>query len=277
MKIGLHVSIAGGIFRAPKNAYNLGCETFQIFSRSPAGGPAPILSKEVLDKFKLELVKYNFDRFYMHTPYYINLASRRFRLANYSRVVIEEEVKRGDMLGAVFVMTHLGSAKDVGEEQAIKQTAIYLKKVLSAVKNLKTKLLIEMSAGSGQIIGDTFEEIKQIRDLIGEPVGVCYDLAHGFASGYDIRTKEAIETTLKKFDQILGLDALKLIHSNDSLVDFNSKKDRHANIGQGKIGLTGFKILTRDPRLQNIDWICETPREDKIRAEDVKILKKLRD
>ena len=141
----------------------------------------------------------------------------------------------------------------------------------------KTQFLIEISAGAGEIIGDTFEEISEIifdKKLQKYNIGVCYDTQHGFASDYDIRTPESVNITLKQFDKIIGLDKLKMSHCNDSETDLASHRDRHAHIGEGKIGRVGFEALVTHPKLKNINWYLETE-HDKVKK-DLKILKEIR-
>lgn len=274
MNIGAHVSIAGGIENAPINAHQAGCECFQMFSRSPRGGQAPELTPDVVKKFKDNCKKYKLANYYIHTPYYINLASTNNRIKYGSIKVIREDLERGSVLGAKYVMTHLGSAKDVGEKKGTAMVIEGLKKVLAGYAG-STKFLIEMSAGAGAIIGDSFKEIKAIVKSVGPKIaGVCFDTCHAFASGYDLRNKKAIDQTLKDFDNTLGLSKLKLIHINDSASDFNSHIDRHAHIGMGKIGRAGLAEFVNHSKLKNIDAILETPGDG--RQDDVKVLKRLR-
>ncbi len=276
MKIGAHVSIAGGVAEAPKNAAEIGCECFQMFSRSPRGGPAPELTPQVINDFQESLKQNKQVAFYIHTPYYINLASSNNKIRFGSISVIREELERSSQLGAEAVMTHLGSAKDVGEKIAVKKVAAGIKQALNGYKG-KTKFLIELSAGSGMIVGDTFEEVAKIIKLGQHPeVGVCFDTAHCFASGYDLRNQAAVKKTFDQFDKVIGLKKLGLIHVNDSMVEFDSHKDRHAHLGDGEIGLDGFKALVREPRLKSVNLVLETPKDNK-RIDDIKTLKRLRE
>jgi len=274
MKIGAHVSAAGGVQNAPLNAHKLGCECYQFFSRSPQGGDALKLSQEIIKKFKENNKKYNFKDFYIHAPYYINLASSKKNIYYGSIAVLREELERGSQLGAKYLMTHLGSAKDLGDQKAIQQTTKGISEVL---KNYigSCGFLIEISAGSGQIIGNTFEEIAKILSKLKNKINICYDTAHAFESGYDIRDKKSVKNTLNEFDKIIDLDKLKLIHINDSKTDLGSRVDRHEHIGKGKIGLNGFNALINNKKLQNINLILETP-ADNLRINDIKILKDLR-
>ncbi|MBU0707266.1 deoxyribonuclease IV [Patescibacteria group bacterium] len=275
MYIGAHVSIAGGVQNAPENATKIGCECFQMFSRSPQGGPAPELTPRIVGKFKENLKHFHQNACYVHTPYYINLASSIDRIRHGSVDIIREELERGSLLGASYVMTHLGSAKDLGKAKAIKQVAQGIKKIMEGYTG-SAQFLIELAAGAGMIIGDTFEEVRDIIKLSkSKKIGVCFDTVHCFASGYDLRTKTAVKKTFDEFDKIIGLKNLKLIHVNDAKAGLGSHIDRHEHIGQGEIGLKGFEALLNEPRLKDINLILETPKDGN-RAGDVKVLKKLR-
>lgn len=276
MNIGAHVSIAGGVEQAPLNAAKAGCECFQMFTRSPQGGPAPELDDEVVSQFKKNCQKKKLDNYYIHTPYYINLASSNPRIRFGSIKVIREDLERGSLLGAKALMTHLGSSKDLGEKQALKKVIAGVEKILDGYKG-KTQFLIENSAGAGgTIIGDTFEEIGQIIKTWPEyKIGVCLDTCHAFVSGYDLRTKQAVDKTLKKFDKLIGLSKIKLVHTNDAKAELGSYTDRHEHIGYGKIGKEGFQTLLNHPILKKVDFILETPMDGQ-KINDLKTLKDLR-
>ena len=276
MKIGCHVSMAGGIWSAPERASGLGAECFQMFSRSPQGGKALEISPEVTTKFKSEMKKYKIKNAYIHTPYYINFASTNNRIRHGSVSVVRDELERASLLGVKYIMTHLGSAKEMGEKEATEKTAEMLTRILDGYKG-SAKLLIENAAGAGAIIGDTFKEIKQIIDLVKSShlAGICIDTQHSFASGYDWRDKETFKNTLKKIDNELGLQHIKLMHANDSKVEFNTKRDRHEHIGDGYIGKKAFGDIVSFAKEYNIDMIIETP-HDKVKK-DIEILKKFRD
>ena len=283
MNIGCHVSIAKGlpagrqgIEKAPKIAHKLGCEAVQIFTRSPSGGSFSEISGETAKNFKENCQRLGIKNIYVHTPYFINLASKNNRIYYGSINSIRKELERASELGAKYVMTHLGSAKDLGEEKSLKKITDALEKIFEDYSG-SAKLLIENSAGAGQIIGSDFKQIGKIfsstPDFDEYLTGVCLDTQHSFASGYD--WKDNFDQTIEKIDKELGLKNIKLIHSNDSLTDFNSHKDRHAHIGQGKIGLEGFEKLVAFAKKNNIDMICETAYPGVI--EDIKISKEMRD
>lgn len=279
-KIGAHISAAGDISQAPLRAVTAGCECFQFFSRPPQGGPAKEITEKLADDFKSNSKKHNLES-YIHTPYYINLASAKNNIYYGSIKVIREELERGSLLGAKYVMAHMGSSKELGEKVGLKKAIEGLDQIMKGYKGT-TELLLEISAGAGAIIGDTFEELGAMihsAKLKKYKIGICFDTAHAFASGYDLRNAKAVTATFKQFDKIIGKEKLKLIHANDSLVDLNAKKDRHAHIGEGKIGLEGFKAIVAYAKKQKINLVLETPHdghEDLALLKDIKILKSLR-
>lgn len=273
MFIGCHVSIAGGIFNAPKNAADLGCEVMQIFTRSPQGGKAPALTDEIISRFRSEIKKYKIQNTYIHTPYYINFASANNRIRYGSVNVIRDELERGDLIGAKYVMTHIGTAKELGRDASMEKVQEMLKKSLDGYTG-KTRLLLENSAGAGDIIGDKLSELKTIIRGTGSDAiaGICLDTQHSFASGYDWKN---FSRTIQKIADEIGLDNIRLIHANDSQTDCGSNKDRHEHIGQGKIGLEAFRDITAFAKNQDIDMILET-QHDKV-VEDIRLLKSLRE
>ncbi len=289
MKFGAHISIAGGIEKAPERAHSVGCECFQMFSRSPQGGKALELTLEIVDKFKKNCQKYRLKNYYIHAPYYINLASAKNRIYHGSIAVIKDELKRADLMGARAVVTHLGSAKELGEKEAREKLVEGLIKIFKEdpkKENFKesetifqAKLLLEITAGAGGIMGDNFEEIAYFikeaeKEISKNKLGVCFDTAHAFESGYDLRTKKSVQKTFDEFDKIIGLERLELLHGNDSKTDLNSHVDRHENLGFGKIGLECFKTIAGDRRLSHLDLVIETPPSKE--RNDLEVLKKLR-
>ena len=282
MKFGSHVSAAGGVDRAPANATAVGCETFQRFTRSPRGGAAPKLTKKIVTAFKSENKKYGFTTCYVHTPYFINFASANSRVRQGSIAVVRDELERSSLLGATALMTHLGSSKDFTVQKAQALVVEGLLKLLNGYTGT-TKFLIEIAAGQGLILGATFEEVALYITAVEEKnkklknkIGVCFDTCHAFASGYDLKTPQAVKKTLAQFDQTIGLDRLGLIHANDSKFDLGAKRDRHEHIGQGKIGVAGFRALVAQPKLKNVDFILETPKEDDADQKNLALLKSFR-
>ncbi|MFA6908742.1 MAG: deoxyribonuclease IV [Patescibacteria group bacterium] len=280
MRFGLHVSIAGSIANAPTRAHDAGAECFQIFSRSPQGGPAPKITDELIVEFQKKQQEYGLTHAAIHTPYYINLASAKPALRASSVRIIREELERASMLGVQHVMTHLGSAHDQDEKIALNHVAEGIGHILKGYTG-SAILLLENAAGAGKVVGDTFEELNILLESADTTkshtkAGICFDTCHAFASGHDLRTPESVLNTLAEFDKKVGLDRLLLIHANDSMGDLGDHKDRHEHIGYGKIGREGFNALVSHPKLHNVNMILET-RHDGKEIEDLALLKSLRD
>ncbi|MFA4872496.1 MAG: deoxyribonuclease IV [Patescibacteria group bacterium] len=283
MLFGSHVSIAGGLENAPTNAHIAGCECFQIFSRSPRGGRAPEIIDEVQQEFFTRCTKYKFQDWYIHTPYYINFASVKKPIRWGSIGVVREELERGTLIGAKSVMTHLGSAKDYGREKSVEKVIRAIHHVLDGYTG-STLFLLEQSAGAGDIIGGTLDELayilkgaERIDRKYRKKLGICLDTCHAFAMGYDLSSQLAVNQFIRKFDRIIGLERLQLIHVNDSKFGCGEHKDRHEHIGKGKIGLKGFEALVRHKALQHLNMILETPKDSpKDDPRNLKILKDMR-
>lgn len=276
MRLGAHVSAAGGLHLAPARAAELGLETFQFFSRSPQGGRAPALTPEQVSTFLEACDRHGFDTYYVHAPYVINLASVQERISSNSIDILKEELARCSDLAVAAMMTHLGSSTGGDHRQGLKKTAAGLRRILAGYEG-STRLLVEVSAGAGQILGSDFGEIREILDLVGdERLGVCLDTAHAFASGYDLRTTEAVAGTLAEFDGTIGMDKLAVTHINDSKVGLGARRDRHEHLGRGMIGLNGFKSLLARSLPKNTDLILETPSDAAGRRSDMEFLRQWR-
>lgn len=277
MRFGAHVSAAGGLWKAGPAGKALGCEVIQIFSRSPQTFKAKPISDDDADKFKTSMKENGIQDVYIHAPYIVNLASIKNTTRFGSIGILREELERGTQLGARAIMFHPGSAKDAGQEEGVNLVVDGLNRIMDGYVGT-CKLLIEISAGAGAIMGDTFEEIAEFIDRAeqGNEIGVCFDTQHAFASGYDLRTKEDVEKTFKQFDEIIGLHKLVASHCNDSKVEFAAHKDRHQHLGHGFIGAESFRHIVQHPKLQHIDLILETPFDDEeeegSRVEDLSLL-----
>lgn len=273
---GAHVSTAGGVDKAAERAHKQGCEVMQIFVQSPQTFKTSKTTPKEVDNFLLSLKKCRIARVYVHAPYLINLASPNNKIRYGSIGLIRKNLERASQFGCVSLMTHIGSYGDGNKKKGLEVVIQSLRKILDGYTG-SCQLLLELSAGSGGIIGSQFEEIKTILTTIRSyPLGVCLDTAHIFASGYPLDGKININQTLKTFEEIIGLSKLSVIHLNDSLTPFGSKKDRHADIGGGTIGLDNFKFLINHPKLRAVDMILETPGDDKRRLKDIRLLKSFR-
>lgn len=276
--IGCHVSAAGGLFNAPKNAAALGCEVFQMFSRSPQGGAVAKITDEMEQQFKSSMKEYGFSSFVIHAPYIINFGSIKPSTFHGSISIVRGELERGSQLGARYVMFHPGSFKDLGEKEGMAQVKKGLTQVLEGYEG-DTQLLIEISAGAGSVVGDTFEELAQLCEPLFKYIGfggICYDTQHAFASGYDIRTPELAEEVFDNFKKTIGLEYFRMSHVNDSKVEFAAHKDRHEHLGDGYMGVAAFENFLAQlvKRKLHVPLILETE-HDKVET-DLTILKDLR-
>jgi deoxyribonuclease-4 len=276
MKFGAHLSSSGGISEIPQRAKLIEAECFQFFSRPPQGGPAPKLNPETIEKFKKDLKKLKINEYFIHAPYFINLASANNRIFYGSIKVLKEELERANQLEAKGVIFHIGSAKDLGLEKALEKSIRGINEILKDYTK-KALLIIENSAGAGEIIGDTLEEIGKIfKKIENNHKGICLDTAHAFESGYDLRNSSGIKKTLADFEKHIGLENLTVIHTNDSASDLNSHKDRHIGIGAGFLKKEAFKLLLNEKKLQNLCFILETPKKTyKDDLQNLEILKSL--
>lgn len=281
MRFGAHVSAAGGLWKAGPSGKELGCEVIQIFSRPPQAWAAKPITDEDAAMFKQSMKDNGIEDVYIHAPYLINLASENNRTRHGSVTMLRQELERGTQLGAKAMMFHPGSAKAVGRKEGVAMVVKGIDRILDGYEGT-CQLLIEISAGAGEVMGDEFEEIAAFLDGAerGKEVGICFDTQHAFASGYDLRTEDAVKETFAKFDKIIGLKKLVASHCNDSKVDFETHKDRHQHLGHGFIGEDAFKFIVQHPKLQHIDLILETPfngeEEKGSREDDIALLKKFR-
>ncbi len=272
MRFGAHVSAAGGLFNAPANGAKLHCEVIQFFSRAPQAWAAKPITDEDAEKFKLAIKENGIKASYIHAPYLINLASTNNRTRHGSISMLRQELERGSRLGVNAMMFHPGSAKEVGREKGIEMVVDGLNRILDGY-NGSCQLLIEISAGAGEIMGDTFEEIAAFLDGAerGKEIGICFDTQHAFASGYRLKTKDEVDETFAQFDTLIGLKRMTASHCNDSKADLASHKDRHEHLGQGFMGADAFKYIVQHPKLQHIDLILETPYDDDAGADEGRI------
>jgi deoxyribonuclease-4 len=259
VRIGVHVSIAGGLDRAVDRAVERRCDVFQIFSRSPRGWRAKDLSGDEVERFLTKMKASGLALAVDHMPYLPNLASPKEEV--YSRAVelLLAELERCQRLHIPYLVTHMGSHLGSGWEAGKMRIVDALDAAFSHT-NRDVMLLLENTSGTKNSMGGSFEEIAAIIDAALSPnVGVCLDTCHLFAAGYELRTPKGLQSTLEQFDQSIGLERLKLMHLNDSRGTFGSRLDRHEHIGLGEIGAVGFSGILRDESLQNLPMILETP------------------
>jgi deoxyribonuclease-4 len=275
MRFGFHISIAGGFSRIVERAKARGCETIQFFSRNPRGWKYSPLNKKEVEAFRSSVQSSALFPIFLHMPYLPNIASFKSKFYKRSIHSIATDLQRAEQLGALYLIIHIGHRMESSEDQAIDAVSQGIDQAFERVKN-PVILLVENTAGQGTEIGYAFDQIKKIIEGVHDHqrMGVCLDTAHTFEAGYDLSNQDGIERTLEKFDQTIGLKRLHLLHLNDSKTPLGSRKDRHWHIGEGYIGLEGFRNLINHPLLKHLPGIMETPRKDTI--EDLKNMKVIR-
>lgn len=288
MKIGAHVSAAGGVQNSITNASSIGANAFAIFLKPHRTWKYPPFSPETPSLFSslLKTNTYTPDIILPHASYLINLAQPDKEKSTQAYSSFLDDLKRCDALGITLYNFHPGSTGGLPMSEACARIASNLNTAHKATKSVIT--VLENMCGSGNIIGSSFSDLATIISLVEDKsrVGVCVDTCHAFAAGYDIRSPEAYAKTMREFDEVVGLKYLKAFHLNDSKAPFSSHRDLHENIGQGFLGLRAFHNVVNDERLQNIPMVLETPIEvkgpdgkktedKKIWADEIKLLESL--
>jgi len=235
----------------------------QIFTQNSNQWLRPPLTAEEVQLFHQARQKTDIWPVVVHDIYLINLASPNRNIYHLSRHAFEEELERAERLGLPYVVMHPGSHLGSGEAVGLARIAQALDQAFSRTAGYKVEVVLEITAGQGDHLGYRFEHLAQIMDQVKTPerLGVCFDTCHAFAAGYDLRTPEAYAETWAEFERVLGLSALRVIHLNDSKKGLGSRVDRHAHIGEGKLGLEVFRRLVNDRRFISIPMLLETPKE----------------
>lgn len=260
MRFGFHVSIAGGMDKAPLRAHDLGCDCFQLFTSSPQSWTGKGHEQDEVERFKKSCSDYAYTEYFCHTIYLINLASPKDDIYLHSRQSLQHCYDVAVDIGATGVVTHIGSSTGTTKEAGIAR-------VVAAIDGLDwqpdkpTMILLENSAGAGNSIGSEIGEIIKIIMACRYPdrIGLCLDTAHLYAAGYDIARSGVIDDILDEIGAGSGVGHLKVIHANDSKYPLGSKKDRHENIGEGYLGEKGLRAVVNHPYLSGLPFILETP------------------
>jgi deoxyribonuclease-4 len=264
VRVGFHVSIAGGISNSVNNAKKLGCTAFQIFSRNPRGWAAKPLPRDEVDSFKNRLCASGIEKtsVVVHMPYLPNLSGPPGELYERSVKTLIEEMQRCNLLGISYLVIHLGSHMGRGSNSGIDQLVNALTAAGARTKSAnEVVILLENNVGQKNSVGGTLEELRLILDRLdsSKQFGVCIDTCHLFASGYDLRTKEDVKIIFEKIKAIVGLKELKVVHLNDSKGGLGSNLDRHEHIGLGSIGVEGITAFLNHRAIHSLPIIMETP------------------
>jgi deoxyribonuclease-4 len=263
LRFGFHISIAGGFSKVVERAEESQCETIQLFSRNPRGWHYKDLDCSDVKQFKTKLKASRISPCFLHLPYLPNLAAAKKELYEKSIDSLCEDLRRAEILGIPFLVTHVGSKVTLSEGEAIKKMVKALNQSLKRVPN-RVIILLENTAGQGTELGSNFSQMAQILSGINDKgrVGVCLDTAHAFQAGYNLSSEGGLNEALNEFDRSIGLHNLYLIHLNDSKSPLGSHADRHWHIGQGYIGKEGFGNIVNHHQLNHLPGIMETPRKD---------------
>lgn len=260
MRLGVHVSVAGGVDLAVERGVALKCDAIQIFNKNNNQWKAFALLDDVVARYKVNLKNCDIHPVVSHASYLINLATSDQALWEKSRDSFAEELERCDRLNIPYLVVHPGSHMGAGEDVGVMRVAEALNDIYGS-KKIKCVATIEHTAGQGNHIGYKFEHLAAIRAGMKDKkkFAVCFDTCHLVAAGYDYSTPEKYDAMMKAFDKIVGLKTLKVMHFNDSKTPLGSRVDRHDHIGKGTVGKSGFRSFLTDPRLAEIPGVIETP------------------
>ena len=279
MRLGAHMSIVGGVDEAILRGHEVGCDTIQIFTRSPRQWRPRVLKDEEILHFQQNRERTGVRPVIAHDCYLINLGSPDEDLWRKSLGVLVEELRHCEALDIPYLVIHPGSHVGTGEEVGLRRIAQALDQACGEAKRRRVDILLEITAGQGTNLGYSFAQLAQLLELVVDDswLGICFDTCHAFAAGYELRTREGYEATFGEMDELIGLQRLKFIHLNDSKGDLGSRLDRHEHIGRGALGLEPFRMLLNDERFQELPMVLETPKgpKDKEDRENLKVLRSL--
>ena len=277
MRFGAHMSTSGGAWRALQRGRSINCEIVQIFVKNNMQWSGKPASPEKLALYANELSANTFSCVFGHAGYLINLGALASENRDRSIQSLIQEIEFATALGLPFLVMHPGAHLGAGETIGLKQIVAGLDEVFAATKRSPVRIALENTAGQGTCLGSKMEHLAGIYEGVKKPerLGICLDTAHLFAAGYDIRTRKGWTKPLDKIEKLVGLKEILAFHLNDSKTALGSRVDRHAHIGQGQIGIEGFRILVNDSRFKDKPGCLETPKSDDLH-EDVQNLATLR-
>ncbi len=281
MLLGAHIGIADGLAEAVREGRAIGCDSIQIFSKSPQMWAGPPIAPEAAKAFRVAVVAEGLRGTAVHHGYLANLASPKRPILERSRRAFLDEVRRAELLGVDGLVFHPGAHLGAGVEAGLRTIAESLRKTIETLPDGKVRLLLENAAGQGTALCSTFEELASVLAAVGAPrrLGVCLDTCHLFAAGNDFRTPEGYGTLVDRVGRVLGIATVRAFHLNDAKAELGSHLDRHENIGRGLIGTEGFRHLVNDSRWGSVPGYLETPLDDHgyaRYAEDLVTLRSLR-
>jgi deoxyribonuclease-4 len=262
--LGAHMSIAGGHALAIDRATEFGMTACQIFTKNANQWAAKPIDPSAAEGFRTRVAGSEVAFLVAHDSYLINLASPDDALWERSMAAFADELLRCGQLGVPWLVTHPGAHMGSGVDEGLRRVAAALNRLFDEQPDLGVTVLLETTAGQGTALGRTFEELAGILELVEDQtrVSVCFDTCHVFAAGYDIRDASTYTATMVAFDEVIGLERLRVFHLNDSKKGLGARVDRHANIGEGELGEDAFRLLLTDERFRERPGILETPKGD---------------
>ncbi|MCA9265083.1 MAG: deoxyribonuclease IV [Planctomycetales bacterium] len=260
--LGAHMSIAGGYHKAPAAAREHDCDCVQLFTKNNTQWKAKPISADDVEQFRAACQQHQMQATLSHASYLINIGSPDSVLWDKSVAALIVELERATQLGIPYVVLHPGSYTTASETVGIQNIVRGIHAAYCDTDPHGAQILLETTAGQGSNLGWQFEQLAAILQEMQEPkrIGLCVDTCHLHAAGYPIHHAEGYAETYDQFDNILGLDRIRAFHLNDSKTPLASRKDRHEHIGQGEIGLEGFRLLVNDERFQSVPMYLETPK-----------------
>jgi len=277
LKLGAHVSTAGGIDTAIDRAAAIGAECMQIFRGAPIAWKRKTYSHQEVEAYQRKVRSTGIEPAFIHAPYLVNLATDAQDILARSFDALIADMQAAHLLGALGVVVHLASHAPADWDERFSQVIACCSRILAATPD-DTWLIVENRAAAGQI-GSTLADLGLlVRAVANKRLRICLDTQHAWAAGYDVKTSEGIFVTLEEFAQTIGLERLVLVHANDSACPLGGGRDRHENIGQGSIGLDGFENLMSHPELEAIPFVLEVPGfdDDGSDARNLELLKAIR-
>lgn len=264
MRLGVHIRLAKGVAGVIDKAEALGCEALQMFSSNPNAWKVGTLEPSAVEVFRSGVERLGIDPVVLHTPYLLNLASSSDDIWTNSWRNLASALAKAHTLGAQYIVTHIGSHGGAGFDAGADKVAEAVTLAIESAPGTAT-VLLEAGSGAGNTVGSTFEELAAILSRLEsqkDRIGVCLDTAHLWGAGYDISSQAGVDAVLARFDKLIGLSRLRVFHLNDTEKDLGSHKDRHWHIGQGNVGLEGFRAIVNHPALTKTAGIIETPDMD---------------
>jgi deoxyribonuclease-4 len=271
------MSISGGVEKAVVRGQEVGCEAMQIFTKNSNQWKAKPLTATEVTVFRDACQAAGIGPVIAHSAYLINLAAPDEALYEKSIQAFLDELQRCELLGIPYLVVHPGAHMGTGEEQGLKRIAAAIDRIHHETPNIQAAMVLEATAGQGTVLAYKFEHFAAILEQVDEPdrLGFCLDTCHLLAAGYDFRTRQGYDQMMDAWDELVGIERIRVIHLNDSKKDLGSRVDRHEHIGLGCIGTKGFEFLLNDRRLAELPMVLETPKDDNADVRNLATLRRL--